>query len=305
MTPSAAIEAWRSLLSGTSDRPSWRGDTARRRALLPVADELDLLGVSALVDELAGRGRYIAALAVRKMANATIDSSAPLKKLLSELLAITPREADPSDDPVPSEFLGSHRPAIAWSVLERDRLEIVPNDGDFGRNSWVISTGLDRGPSRLDWAFLWGSDTEVAGKLRPAGRRKVTRRKLELTAAIALLGPAGPRQGATRFTAQVTDLTARGAGLVVVDRFDRLYGLQLVGKKLRLSLGIPGRTEPISTIGEICWTEGDETTRSTQMGVRFLDPPAELQEGVAELIDGRRDVQYLWSLVESHVGRRS
>ena len=39
------------------------------------------------------------------------------------------------------------------------------------------------------------------------------------------------------------------------------------------------------------------------MGVKFLQVSAELEAEVEGLLGGRRDMQYLWSLIESNVGK--
>lgn len=302
---SDAVESWAAILDGRFDRPSWRGPLTSRRALLPLggAGELDALGLADLIDGYAASGRYLAALTVLKLAGSWAAEHELLRRVLRDLLEISTHDSIPAADPVPAEFLGSRRPVIAWSVLQRDGLALVPDSEPQDERDWIVSRGPDRGPSRLDWALVWSADTEVAGKVRPAGRRKVARAKLDLTAAVALLGEAHPRAGATRFSARVTDLTSRGAGLEVEDRFDRLHGVQILGRRVRLALGVPGRADPLRALAQVRWTEAHERERRTRMGVEFLEVSDELVASIAVLLGGRRDIQYLWSLIESSTER--
>lgn len=290
--------------SDSSDAPgsSESYDSSDSSESGPSASSL-LRAVKRCVDDYASRSEYLKALSILKLANASGLPEDCLKPVLNELLRVQSSRNRDGQDPLPREFLGTPRLHIAWSVLTRDRLAIVPDEPILGSDCWIVARGTDVGPTATPWALVWWGRTEVAGKVRPAGRRTVSRRKLELTAAVALLGRANPRQGPTRFTAQITDLTPRGAGIEVKDRFDRLHGIQLKDKKIRIALCVPGRGEPISTLGLICWTEEKGDERDIRMGIKFVDPLPEFMEGVAELLSGRRDVQYLWNLVESNIGQ--
>ena len=297
----------RQALEGQLPEVSWRETNGENEAILPSLgpSSFDSEQVTKLFRHQVRQNRYLAALAVLKIAVGAEKGDRTVLRLLSEAIKIETAEQSVSTDPFPREFFGTTRTHVALSILRRDRMAIVPlpTDGSsFGAHGWVVAqsdqAGDDLTPS--GWALVWWNKTEVAGTLRPAGDRQTARRKLELSAKVALLGSVNPRQGATRFRARVTDLSPSGARLQMSNQFDRLHGIDWTDRRLRLEFHSPNHSEPLCGIGRIRWTDECDDSTDILMGLQFVDPTPEFVKGIEEVLaPGHSDVQYLWSLLES------
>lgn len=276
----------------------------------PVSDDIDGDELADVFRGWLASGHYLRALAILKIVG---DSWGPHPQLLGLLGEALEREnAELSTDPLPREFLGTKRARIAWSVIQKDSLAFVPCSGErlrLGSRGWLVVRNDDLGDERLPdgLALVWWSTTRVAGALRPAGERKQTRRKLELSATVVFVGPLRESSGLSRIGAEVQDLSDTGAGVRIRDRFGRLGKVGLQGARVRLELRKADQKEPLSTLATIRWVDQSADVRDGQvcrLGLKFEDPPPEFLSSVEELLSpGKGDVQYLWSLWESDSGK--
>lgn len=276
----------------------------------PVSDEIDGDELADQVRAWLASGHYLRALSLLKIVGDSWGPHPQLLALLGEALEIG--ASDLSTDPLPREFLGSKRPRIAWSVLQKDSLAFVPCGGErlkLGSRGWPVVRADDVGDERLSdgLALVWWSTTRVAGTLRPAGTRKQSRRRLELSATVVFVGPIRETTGLSRVGAEVQDLSDTGAGVRVRDRFGRLGGIDLMGARVRLELRKADQKEPLTTLATIRWVDQSADVKDGQvckLGLKFEDPPPEFLSSVEELLSpGKGDVQYLWSLWESDSGK--
>ena len=275
-----------------------------------ISDEVDPAGVAELFREWVSAGALLRALALLKIVGDAWGPDEELLSLLSEALALD--SADLSTDPLPREFLGTKRARIAWSVLQKDSLAFLPAQGErlnLGSRGWLICRSHDVGDERLPdgLALVWWSTTRVAGALRPAGTRKQSRRRLELSSTLIFVGPIREKTGLSRVSAEVQDLSDTGAGVRIRDRFGRLGGIDLKGARVRLELRKPDQKEPMASLATIRWVEQSTDAKDghvCRLGLKFEDPPPEFLSSVEELLSpGKGDVQYLWSLWESDSGK--
>ncbi len=269
-----------------------------------VPDERDFVWARSKFREWMAEGQFLLALALLKVLAAKWGIHSGLQALLSEALRFD--DSERSTEPLPREFLGTARSKIAWSVIERDSLQFepYPESGEFGSRTWVLReidiSDDDRFPNGM--VLVWRSTTGVAGTLRPAGQRKVGRRRLELSANLLFYGDTKSR-GLSKIEVEVQDLSASGAGVQVRDRFGRLVAEEVKGDRVRLELRRPGAEQRVSVLADIRWAESSADTehgRVCKLGLQFIDPQPEFLRDVEELLSpGKGDVQYLWSLWES------
>jgi len=300
------LNSIRQILDGQLTGVEWKEVDGAMEAQLPalLPESFDSDQVTEIFRRKLASGCYIGALAVLKSSLEAEKGDRTIVRLLAEAIKLDAESEGHSTDPIPREFFGTSRTHVALSILRRDRMAIVPlaeDNNTFGAHGWIaVQSDQPAGESApFGWALVWWNDTEVAGKLRPAGDRFTSRRKLELSVKVALLGSANPRQGATRFRSRVTDLSPSGVRLQMSNQFDRLHGIDWKDRRLRLEFHSPNSPDPLCGIGTIRWTEGG-AGEDLVMGVQFIDPTPDFAKGIEEILaPGRSDVQYLWSLLES------
>ena len=271
-----------------------------------LSEEVDADALADLYRECLSTGAYLRALSLLKIVGEAWGPTPELLSLLSEALDLEDQEL--STDPLPREFLGTQRARLAWSVIQKDTLAFAPCDGtkvNHGSAAWIVSRADDVGDQRLPdgLALVWLSTTRVAGALRPAGTRKQSRRRLELSCNVVFVGPIREKTGLSRVSAELQDLSDTGAGVQVRDRFGRMAGASLKGSRVRLELRKPDQKDPMVTLATIRWVDQETSETHGQvcrLGLKFEDPPQEFLSSVEELLSpGKGDVQYLWSLWES------
>jgi hypothetical protein len=227
-------------------------------------------------------------------------------------------------DPVPREFLGAERPELAWSVLERDSLTwaLDSESRALTGHEWVVArstagaTGSAEettgsiegatGPTESatgSTILVWNADTEVAGKLRPAGTRQIARRRAELPATIALLGADRDHFGVQRFESEVRDLSGGGMGLWIADPLKKFDARDLQDHRVRVELTGSGQGSNIA-LADVCWVKPEDNDRGMhgwKMGLKFIEPTAEFNDTVEELLrPGKGDIQLLWNLWQAN-----
>ena len=275
--------------------------------------QLDVGAVSDLLREYLSQGQILRSLALLKIcAVADPDGTQFIPLLELVFKAGLDDEGQPDTiDPLAKEFLGTSRPNLAWSVLVRDKLQIarVPNqEGHFGGNGWMISHDERRRSSDAEHgiAMVWWNITPVAGKLRPAGRRRVSRRKLPLQVRLVFFNAGDGSRQPKRCEAELSDLSATGVGVNLANLYGRFDAESLRNEKIRLEISLPSGQAAPSTLARIVWSKDDieEGEPVVRLGVHFLDPPEEFNEAVKELlVQGKGDQQYLWNLWESKTTR--
>lgn len=275
--------------------------------------ELDLGAVTALLDEYLAQGQILRSLALLKICSVVDPAGAELIPHLQRVFGAGLDEDGQPDtiDPLAKEFLGTDRPNLAWSVLTRDKLQVarVPNEeGHFGGNGWMICHDERRRSSEAEngIAMVWWNTTPVAGKLRPAGRRRVSRRKLPLQVRLFFLSALDGSRQPRRCEAELSDLSATGVGVNVSNKYGRFDSADLNGEKIRLEIALPSGQAAPSTLARIVWAKNDteDSEPVVRLGVQFLEPPEEFNEAVSELlVQGKGDQQYLWNLWESQTTR--
>ena len=260
--------------------------------------QVDPESVPAMAQSLCERGEFLRALTLLKIAHDPegeegLDAAPLVQKLLS-------LRGPDSTDPLPSEFLGSKRERLALSVFERDTIEILPAPREGSKlpgQCWFVAqdpTPRDGAPRGL--VLVWNAATEVAGAVRPAGKRLKSRRKLRLRAELAVLRPDARESGPVRLPAEVIDISPSGCGIRVSDSIGRLRGLSLVGMRARFQVRANMQNEVLSSLAWIRWVSGNDPA-DMQIGLEFLEPPPEFRQGVERLLTmDHGDLRYLWSL---------
>lgn len=260
--------------------------------------QIDLDSLPELVQSLCERGEFLRALTLLKIVHRPEEedglNAAPFVQKMLNL-----RGPD-STDPLPAEFLGSRRERLALSVFERDTIEILPAPREGARlpgECWLVA----HDPSPCEGAprglvLVWNASTEVAGAVRPAGKRLKSRRKLRLRAELAILRPDARESGPIRLPAEVIDISPTGCGIRISDSVGRLRGLSLVGMRARFQVRANFQNEMLSSLAWIRWVSGNDPA-DLQIGLEFLEPPPEFRQGVERLLTvDHGDLRYLWSL---------
>lgn len=274
----------------------------------PSAEEL-----GALLDDYLGQGQILRGLALLKVCAETDRGGHRMLHLLERAFdAGLDEDGNPDTiDPLAKEFLGSERPHIAWSVLVRDRLEIaaVPNaEGHFGGNGWLICHDDRARSSEAEHglAIVWWNTTPVAGKLRPAGRRRVSRRKIPLQVKLVFVGQHELGKSHRRVEAELEDVSKTGVGVILPNCYGRFRTETLNHERIRMEICLPSGHSVPSSLARIVWAKDDvrDGEAIVRIGIQFLDPPPEFVQSIEEmLVQGKGDQQYLWNLWESQTTR--
>ncbi|MCA9726493.1 MAG: PilZ domain-containing protein [Candidatus Eisenbacteria bacterium] len=278
-------------IPGTSPTVAWalRSD---------YVSQVDLDAISDLAQSLCDRGEFLRALTVLKLVHRPdedegFDATGIVQKMLG-------CKGPDSTDPLPAEFLGTRRERLAFSVFERDVVEFIPAPREGAKlpgKYWFIAhdnTPREGAPRGL--LMLWNARTEVAGAVRPAGKRLKARRKLRLRSELAVLRPDAREAGPIRMPAEVIDISPTGCGIRVSDTIGRLRGLSLVGMRARFQVRANMNNEVLSSLAWIRWVSGNDPA-DMQIGLEFLEPPPEFRQGVERLLTvDHGDLRYLWSL---------
>jgi hypothetical protein len=260
--------------------------------------QVDFDSIPEMVQSRCDQGEFLRALTLLKIVHSPEEenglNAAPL---VQKMLAL--RGPD-STDPLPSEFLGSKRERLALSVFERDTIQILPAPREGSKlpgECWFVThdpTPCEGAPRGL--VMVWNASTEVAGAVRPAGKRLKSRRKLRLRAELAILRPDARESGPVRLPAEVIDISPSGCGIRVSDSIGRLRGLSLVGMRARFQVRANFQNEVLSSLAWIRWVSGNDPS-DMQIGLEFLEPPPEFKQGVERLLTmDHGDLRYLWSL---------
>jgi hypothetical protein len=267
--------------------------------------------VEEFVTELLETGQVLKSLTLLKILSAIDPSGEAYLPALGRILEWSPGPGRGSQNPLAREFLGTTRLHTAWFVLSRDRLEVavVPNEnGDFGADGWTVCRDASPRPYSAPHglALVWWSMTKVAGKVRPAGQRRVSRRKISLAVHISVLG--GPPAGGQRkIEAEMDDLSITGAGLHVRDPYGRLRGQPPLGRRLRMEVNLPSSRDPLATLADVVWMKEDmaDDEPVVRLGIHFVESPPEFTDAVRELlVNAEGDQQYLWNLWELQTSHR-
>ena len=269
--------------------------------------KLPLPRVERLLGTLHGRGRFLCSLVVLKVVAARSTGNSDLIPLLESLMedeSLYDATEALTTDPLASEFLGSDRPPVAWSVLLRDRLELhaASPPGDPGvPDEWVIcrdeKTTSSDAPHGV--VLAWRTTTTVPGKIRPAGHRKICRKKISLKGVLTVLGPSMKGSHARRLKIRIVDISPAGLGLTIPNPHAVLDVSDFQKRRVRLDVALPADGRRIATLANVAWcvATGGPADASIRVGVQFHEPPPEVVQAIKELIIQRKgDQQLLWNL---------
>jgi hypothetical protein len=269
--------------------------------------------VDAILDSLVGQEKVLRALTVLKILSAVDPKGSLLSPSLGRILSgdTRGRPETATIDPLATEFLGSDRPHIAWSILHRDRLEFLPLPAEPATavepstaDRWLICRdGRPRGEQAPHGVELvWWTTTALAGVRRPVGQRRAPRRKAHLQARATFVGPVERLRPNRTFNAVLSDLSVSGAGLFLPDPYGVLDASALKGRRVRLEVPVPLEGRELATLADIMWcrSEQGEGPRGLHVGLCFCDPPEPFVQAVRDMISNRKgDRHLLWNLWDS------
>ncbi|MCK4304287.1 MAG: PilZ domain-containing protein [Candidatus Eisenbacteria sp.] len=269
--------------------------------------------IEGLLEKFLVRGQILRALALLKVLSAhDPEGTCLLPHLESVLDQESLLDGEPvTTDPLATEFLGSDRAPVAWSILRRDGLSVRPAPGPKARTApdqWTIChdprSESPKAPHGL--ALVWHTTTTVPGKSRPAGKRKVCRRKMSLQGTVTFLSRSKKFRADRKYGAIIDDVSPAGVGIHLPNPHGYLNAEEARKCRIRLEISLPAQRQRIVTLAHVAWcvTANDQNGPILRMGIQFLEPPAEFIRTIRELIIQRKgDQQLLWNLWDTQAPR--
>lgn len=294
-----------------------QGDVAERIATLAGlrAKSISPTRFEGLLERLHSRGQVLRALTLLKVLSCCCSDTSDLVHLLESIFereSLLDADEPFTVDPLATEFLGSDRPPVAWSVLCRDGLEIrtAPGPDELSPpDAWIVCRDersiSPEAPHGL--ALVWRTTTTVPGKLRPAGQRKICRKKMSLQGSLTFLGKAEKLRPTRKHEVYVVDISPVGAGLRLPNPHGWIDTEDLKNRRIRLEISLPAESRVLLTLADVVWCRpaeeiGDPVLR---LGIHFHEPPQEFVQSVRELIIQRKgDQQLLWNLWDTQAPKR-
>jgi hypothetical protein len=286
------------------DAAEWLSATLKLDAERPSVDE-----VATYVNQLANDGKALEALACLKILAVEDHDGAQLRPLLEQLILReqSKRSEAATTELLISEFLGTDRGHIAWSVLCRDRLELCAAPGPDGACPGDLSVvccdpRVEDASAPHGLMLAWRRRATVQGASRPGGQRKFSRRKLPLRVRLRFVGSLRGIRSDRWYEAEVLDVSLGGVGVSFPNAHSWLSPRDVSKQRVRLEIPLVEKGQVTSSLANVAWCrcQGSGGEQVLHIGLQFHEPTAEFLVSIRDLIQQKRsDQQYLWNLWDS------